>query len=74
MGKWDDDITLLPLGSVQPTSVAALLRSLNLTDSSRSEQTAGIEGWLRAHTPGPAMQHSLRRKGYGPLLDNRVSA
>lgn len=71
MDKWDDDIPLLPLGSVQPASVAALLRSLNLTDAPEDEQAAGIQGWLRNHTPGPAMRYSLRRKGHGRLLEAR---
>ncbi|MCV7277084.1 hypothetical protein [Mycolicibacter arupensis] len=74
MGKWDDDIPLRPRGSVQPSSVAALLRSLKLTDAPKNEQAAGIKAWLRNHAPGPAMQYSLRRKGYGQLLDSRVSA
>ena len=69
MGKWHDDIPLRPRGSVQPSSVAALLRALKLTDAPKTEQAAGIKDWLRSHTPGPSMQYSLRRKGFAQRLD-----
>lgn len=74
MGKWDDDIPLRPRGSVQPTSVPALLRSLRLTDAPEPRQRAAIGKWLQTHNPSPLMEHSLRRKGYAALLDKRASA
>ncbi|BBY58365.1 hypothetical protein [Mycolicibacterium sarraceniae] len=74
MGKWDDDIPLQPRGSVQPSSVAALLRTLKLTDASEHDQSAGIRAWLKNHKPSPGMEYSLRRKGYGSLLDSRATA
>ena len=74
MGKWDDDIPLQPRGSVQPSSVAALLRTLKLTDAPERDQSAGIRTWLEDHKPSPGMEYSLRRKGYGSLLDGRATA
>ncbi|PQM45815.1 hypothetical protein C1Y40_04026 [Mycobacterium talmoniae] len=74
MGKWDDDIPLQPRGAAQPSSVAALLRALKLTDASKPAQLAGMREWLKTHTPSPGMEHSLRRKGYARLLDERTSA
>lgn len=73
MGKWDDDIPLQPRGTVQPSSVAALLRALKLTDASKPAQSAGIRAWLKTHTPSPGMAHSLRRKGFARLLDERTA-
>ena len=73
MGKWDDDIPLRPRGTVQASSVAALLRVLELTDASEAAQSAGIRAWLKTHVPSPGMEHSLRRKGYARLLDERAA-
>lgn len=53
MGKWDDDIPLQPRGSVQPSSVAALLRTLKLADASAGDQSVGIRAWLKNHKPKP---------------------
>lgn len=69
MGKWDDDIPPRPRGTVQPSSVAALLRALNLANASKSAQSAGIRAWLKTRSPSAGMEHSLRRKGYASLLD-----
>lgn len=74
MGKWDDDIRLLPRGWVQPNTVSALLRSMALTDAPEDKKIAAIRDWLGAHTPSPLMEFSLRRKGYAELLDKRASA
>lgn len=51
MGKWDDDIPLQPRGTVQPTTVAALLRALRLTGASDSEKAAAIAEWLKSNQP-----------------------
>ena len=74
MGKWDEGFSLAPLGSVEPTTVAALLRDLQLTAAPEPKQRAGISRWLQDHKPSPMMEHSLRRKGYAVLLDKRASA
>jgi hypothetical protein len=74
MGKWDDDIPLQPRGTVQPSTVSALLRTLRLTDAPSGKQEAAIRDWLRDHKPSPLMEHSLRRKGLARLLNKRASA
>ncbi len=74
MGKWDDDIPLQPRGSVQPTTVSALLRSLRLLDAPERTQVAAIRDWLGSHRPSRLMEHSLRRKGYANLLAERAPA
>lgn len=74
MGKWDDDIPLQPVGSVQPTTVAALFERLGIADAPESSKVAAIRAWLHNNTPSPLMDHSLRRKGYARLLDERSSA
>ncbi|BBZ30364.1 hypothetical protein MMAD_46590 [Mycolicibacterium madagascariense] len=74
MGKWDDDFPLQPRGSVQPSSVAGLLRTLELTDASERDRSVRIQTWLKDHEPSPGMEYSLRRNGYGSLLDGRATA
>lgn len=74
MGKWDDDIPLQPRGTVQPTTVAALLRALRLTGASDSEKAAAIAEWLKSNQPSTTMVHSLRRNGYAALARRQASA
>lgn len=74
MGKWDDDIQLQPRGSVQPSTVSALLRALRLVDAPEESKTAAIRDWLNDHSPSPLMEYSLRRNGYAQLLEKRASA
>jgi hypothetical protein len=74
MGKWDGDIRLQSRGSVQPTTVSALLRSLRLAEAPEPTQVAAIRNWLGSHRPSRLMEHSLRRKGYAHLLAERASA
>ena len=68
MGKWDDDIPLQPVGTVEPTSVPALLRMLGLVDATEAEQKAAIADWLRKHEAGPLMEYGLKRCGFADLL------
>ncbi|MDH6198294.1 hypothetical protein M2272_004953 [Mycobacterium frederiksbergense] len=74
MSRWDDDIALQPFGTVQPTTVAALLRALRLSDASEGKKTAAIEAWLNDHQPSETMKASLRRNGYAKLLIRGASA
>ena len=74
MGKWDDDIPLQPLGTVQPTTVAALIRHLRVATLSDRVKTSMISQWLQHNTPSDTLINSLRRHGYGELLKKRISA
>lgn len=68
MGKWDDDIPLRPVGSVQPSSVRALLRKLDLSTAPDSEKAAAIKLWLSSNEPNETMVLSLHMAGFSKLL------
>lgn len=72
MGKWDDDITLRSAGSVQPTTVSSLLRSMRITNASDSTKIGAITSWLNSHTPSETLINSLNRGGYGYLVRHDV--
>ena len=73
MGRFSDDLPLKPRGSVQPTTVAVLLRKLHVKDAPFEKQSEAIREWLEHNKPGPTMQHSLERHGFGELLGGRTS-
>ncbi len=74
MGRFSDDIPLKPPGSTQPTTVAVLLRALHVKDAPFEKQNEAIRHWLEEHHPGPTMQRSLGRHGFGELLKGVVGA
>lgn len=74
MGKWDDDIPLQPPGTVQPTTVAALMRQLGALSLSERKKTTMISRWLDHNKPSETLINSLRRNGYSELLKARMSA
>jgi hypothetical protein len=74
MGRFSDDIPLKPRGTIQPTTVAVLLRKLHVKDAAFEKQTEAVRDWLEHNKPGPTMQQSLKRHGFGELLHGRVSA
>lgn len=49
MDKFSDDLRSVPVGTVQPTTVYALLRKLKLTAASREVQAAAIDEWIAEH-------------------------
>lgn len=73
MGRFSDDIPLKPRGSVQPSTVAVLLRQLHVKDAPFEKQSEAVREWLEHNQPGPTMQHSLARHGFGELLHGQVS-
>lgn len=70
---WDDPGLVAPDDYV-PTTVQALLAYLHLDDASRPEQESAIREWLKTHPPGSAMAFTLRRGGFGHLIERRSSA
>jgi hypothetical protein len=74
MGKFTDDVPLRPKGSVQPPSVHLLLRKLDVQDAPIEAQTSALRKWLINNEPGPTLERSMRRNGFGPVLDARASA
>ena len=60
-----------PASSQQPDTAAALLRMLGVQGASVGRQKSPLRAWLATHSPSPALRISLRRNGYGVLLDER---
>jgi hypothetical protein len=65
VGKFSDDIPLVPSGTVPPSFASALLRKLKVEDAPRLEQEAAVKEWLETNNPSPLLEHSLERKGFG---------
>lgn len=55
--------------SVQPETVAKLLRQLGLRDASAAQEADALRAWVRHNVPNQALRISIRRNGYGFLLD-----
>jgi len=58
------------LRSHQPQSAIALLRMLGIHDVSVGEQKPLLRMWLTANPPSRELRISLRRNGYGSLLEH----
>lgn len=74
MDKWSDELVCSPSGTYRPTAVIGLLRTLHLEDAPEDEQRSGIAAWLRDNVPTPTLEHNLRRRGYGTLLNGQATA
>jgi hypothetical protein len=57
--------------SAQPETVATLLRQLGMHNASGVQQADALRDWVRANVPNTALQVSMRRNGYGFVLDRR---
>jgi hypothetical protein len=60
---------LVEQGWAQPETVAALLRELHLQNVSVQRQADALGAWLGGNIPSGTLRLSLRRTGYGRLLD-----
>lgn len=74
MDKFSDNLRLTPPGTFRPTTVSALLRSLDLVEAPESKKVTAIRDWLQHHEPSPLMERSLRRGGFADLLRRSASA
>ena len=74
MGKSSDDTSQQPVGSEKLTTVPALLRALGANDAPVAQQKAALREWLVSNTAGQSLRFSLRRNGYGLLLDETDEA
>lgn len=72
MSRFTDDLDLVKPEDYVPTTVQTLLAHLHLEDVPRERQETAIRDWLETHPPGRAMEFTLRRKGFGHLLDRRI--
>jgi hypothetical protein len=57
--------------SAQPETVATLLRQLGVHGASGVRQADALRDWVRANIPNKALRVSMRRNGYGFVLDRR---
>ena len=55
----------------QPETVTALLRRLHVENASAMRQVDALRAWLRDNIPSTALRVSMRRNGYGILLDQQ---
>lgn len=76
VSRFWDDIDLVPAEDYAPTALQTLLWHLHLQDAPREQQESAIRDWLKDHPaePGSMMEFSLRRNGFGSLLDGRATA
>ena len=58
-------------GSAQPETVATLLRQLGVGNASGIQEADALRAWVRDNIPNQALRVSIRRNGYGFLLDQR---
>jgi hypothetical protein len=61
----------IDLLSAQPETVAKLLRQLGLRNASALQEADALRAWVRDNVPNQALRVSIRRNGYGFLLDRR---
>ena len=55
----------------QPETVRALLPRLHVENASAMRQVDALRAWLRDNIPSTALPVSMRRNGYGILLDQQ---
>ncbi|MDV7099695.1 hypothetical protein R4227_06005 [Gordonia amicalis] len=69
---WDDD-AFTPIGEEPPAPafVGQLLARLRLEDAPKAEQIDGIRNWLANNKPHRSLIRSLRRRGFGDVLDEQ---
>jgi CRP/FNR family transcriptional regulator, cyclic AMP receptor protein len=59
----------IQLGSHQPKTAVGLLRMLGIQHASIEQQKPLLRQWLTANQPSKELRISLRRSGYGPVLN-----
>jgi hypothetical protein len=71
--RFYDESAFLPIGSPmpEPNTTGGLLNRLKLGSADHVSQSIGIAEWLRSHTPSASLVRSLRRRGFGDLVDVR---
>jgi hypothetical protein len=60
----------IQLRSSQPETAVALLRMLGIQHASIEQQKPLLRTWLTANLPSPGLRISLRRNGYGFVLNS----
>ena len=57
--------------SAQPETVVTLLRQLGVRNASAGQEADALRAWVRDNIPNQALRVSIRRNGYGFVLDRR---
>lgn len=74
MNRFSDNLDLVSPQDYQPASIQDLMLHLHLENSPRVEQESAIRSWLNEHPPGRLMVLTLKRNGFGHLLERRSTA
>jgi hypothetical protein len=70
MSKLFEDPPLRRSAALQPTTTPGLLRLLHTNEASVEKQRVALREWLTYNDASPPLRISLRRNGYGILLDD----
>ena len=57
--------------SVQPETVAKLLRQLGVRNASALREADALRAWVGDNVPNQALRVSILRNGYGSILNQR---
>lgn len=57
--------------SARPETVAKLLRQLGLRNASALQEADALRAWVRDNVPNQALRVSIRRNGYGFILNQQ---
>jgi hypothetical protein len=71
MGAQSERSAHVEQGPAQPETVAALPRKLHVDKASAMREVDALRAWLRDNIPNTALRVSIRRNGYGILLDQQ---
>jgi hypothetical protein len=55
--------------SAQPETVPTLMRQLGVHNASAVQEAGVLRDWVRDNVPNKALRVTMRRNGYGFLLD-----
>jgi hypothetical protein len=74
MGTRANAVRRIQNASYQPATAAALLRMLCVQDKTIMGQRPALIAWLTENPPNRELRISLRRNGYGLLMDQIYGA
>ncbi len=66
-----DDSIFIPNDQPRPApnSLGQLFAELHLSTADETSRRDGLHQWLRRNQPSASLQRSIRRRGYGDVLD-----
>ncbi|MBE1551844.1 hypothetical protein GGC64_005931 [Mycobacterium sp. OAS707] len=69
MGRLTDDLVFVPHDGYVRNSFHAQMSHLHLREALRAQQEAALVEWLKDHPVGELMAYTLKRNGFGHLLN-----